>query len=113
MSTTSIRVAVLTGSYLYFVVCIKFVVIHLFSVSDTASTDATYDKSGPTVKDIIAQHPGFECSLFDIVPDDIRQIQDRVILWSRRSDVDWIITTGGTGFGVRDTTPEVCGQRPL
>ncbi|TRM67807.1 MoeA, N-terminal and linker domain-containing protein [Schizophyllum amplum] len=26
--------------------------------------------------------------------------------WVSRGDVDWIITTGGTGFGVRDTTPE-------
>ncbi|KAG6854460.1 hypothetical protein C0991_006539 [Blastosporella zonata] len=26
--------------------------------------------------------------------------------WVEKSDIDWIITNGGTGFGVRDVTPE-------
>lgn len=37
----------------------------------------------------------------------IPAIQNVVGQWCSQDDVDWIITTGGTGFGVRDLTPEV------
>lgn len=43
----------------------------------------------------------------NIVPDDETQIQAFVKEMSERGDIDWIVTTGGTGFGVRDRTPEV------
>lgn len=42
-----------------------------------------------------------------IVPDDEVIIRAVVRTWADRGDVDWIVTTGGTGFGVRDRTPEV------
>ena len=42
-----------------------------------------------------------------IVPDNVEIIRQTVRAWAARPDVDWIITTGGTGFGVRDVTPEV------
>lgn len=45
---------------------------------------------------------------YRIVPDDVRQIQEVVRGWADLEDgVDWVITTGGTGFGKRDVTPEV------
>ena len=37
-------------------------------------------------------------------PDDHAAIADRLRLWSQK--VDLILTTGGTGFGPRDVTPE-------
>lgn len=42
-----------------------------------------------------------------IVPDDERKILETVRAWCYASSVDLVITTGGTGFGVRDRTPEV------
>lgn len=39
-----------------------------------------------------------------IIPDDVDLIQKTI---NEVIGVDWIITTGGTGFGVRDNTPEV------
>ncbi|KAJ7724739.1 MoaB/Mog domain-containing protein [Mycena maculata] len=76
-------------------------------VSDTASADSTADKSGPAIRELLGRDTGtFSCSDHRIVPDDIPSIQNAVKDWCNRGDVDWIVTTGGTGFGVRDQTPE-------
>jgi len=84
-------------------------------VSDTASKDASADLSGPTIIDILktcdsyrlANKDGVRDKFYKIVPDDVNQIQSVVKNWVDSEDcVDWVITTGGTGFGVRDFTPE-------
>lgn len=40
------------------------------------------------------------------MPDDISMIQSTLVEWSDSSLMDVILTTGGTGFGIRDFTPE-------
>lgn len=77
-----------------------------YPVSDTASANAAADKSGPAIREIIAQH-GYQCVHYVIVPDDEDRIREIVSAWADAEGVDFIITTGGTGFGVRDRTPEV------
>jgi len=44
---------------------------------------------------------------YNVVPDDKDQIQKTITNWVDAKAINVIITTGGTGFGVRDTTPEV------
>lgn len=44
---------------------------------------------------------------YRIVPDEIDIIREVVREWCDSGSVDWIVTTGGTGFGQRDVTPEV------
>ncbi|CAA7259357.1 unnamed protein product [Cyclocybe aegerita] len=88
--------------------------VAILTVSDTASTDATADKSGPTIRDIVSGHACVVQSS-TIVPDDKDKIAEVVKGWCASGKVDWIITTGGTGFGVRDVTPEAVGpliERP-
>jgi gephyrin len=46
-----------------------------------------------------------------LVPDDIDAIQNVIRRWADTKTVDLILTSGGTGFGVRDYTPEAI--RPL
>ncbi|KAK7033547.1 hypothetical protein VNI00_012771 [Paramarasmius palmivorus] len=76
-------------------------------VSDTASLDASADKSGPTIREIFAQNSSqFQCVQDQIVADEVTLIQEVVKKWVESGEVDWIVTTGGTGFGVRDRTPE-------
>lgn len=75
-------------------------------MSDTASKDTTADKSGPIIQNVL-QARGFQCQSPIIVPDDEGQIKISVLNWIHKGDIDWIITTGGTGFSVRDKTPEV------
>ena len=42
----------------------------------------------------------------DIVPDDKQLISARLREWCDSGEVDLILTTGGTGLGPRDVTPE-------
>lgn len=83
--------------------------VAILTVSDTASTDASTDKSGPALREILQNttNSTFRIVQTRIVPDDKVEIRDAVKRWSEDSAIDWIITTGGTGFGVRDCTPEV------
>ncbi|SJL02520.1 uncharacterized protein ARMOST_05851 [Armillaria ostoyae] len=81
--------------------------IFAFSVNyrDTAFKDESADKSGPALVTLL-QEAGLTCPNRQIVPDEVQRIQHFVKLWSDAGLVDLIITTGGTGFGVRDRTPE-------
>lgn len=77
-------------------------------MSDTAAANPAADLSGPTIREIVSLEggsiaEGFHC----IVPDDKKEIARIITEWCASGKVDWVITTGGTGFGVRDVTPEV------
>ncbi|KDQ64212.1 hypothetical protein JAAARDRAFT_201596 [Jaapia argillacea MUCL 33604] len=81
--------------------------VAILTVSDTASATPSLDVSGPTIRaKLAAESPAFSCTDIAIVPDDEVQIRDTVNAWCDSGNVDWVITTGGTGFGVRDRTPE-------
>ena len=49
---------------------------------------------------------GFNVVHYEIVKDDIESISSELIAWADSRQVDLIITTGGTGLGPRDVTPE-------
>ncbi|KAJ7206785.1 MoaB/Mog domain-containing protein [Mycena pura] len=77
----------------------------VLTVSDSASANSSADKSGPAIREIL-QRSAVSCDDYRIVADDAPSIQTAIKEWCRRGDIDWIVTTGGTGFGVRDQTPE-------
>ncbi|KAI0375948.1 hypothetical protein BV20DRAFT_1060066 [Pilatotrama ljubarskyi] len=79
--------------------------VAILTVSDTAAADTSADRSGPVIQSILTQN-GYVCRHLVIVPDDDIRIRTVVLGWCDQGDVDWIVTTGGTGFGVRDRTPE-------
>ena len=79
-------------------------------ISDTASKDPTTDKAGDGLTDTFATDGGdqWRPPVIKIVPDSITEIQRTVQQWSDSEDYfNLIITTGGTGFAVKDVTPEV------
>ncbi|KAG7097456.1 hypothetical protein E1B28_004801 [Marasmius oreades] len=79
--------------------------VTVLTVSDTASSDSNSDKSGPVIKEILNQNP-YRLVESTIVPDEVILIQKAIKGWVDSGEVDLVLTTGGTGFGVRDRTPE-------
>jgi molybdenum cofactor biosynthesis protein B len=77
--------------------------IAVLTVSDTRTLED--DRSGDTLAERIAG-AGHRLVARAIVPDDVEAIRTQVRAWVAESDVDVIITTGGTGFTGRDVTPE-------
>ena len=77
--------------------------IAVLTVSDSR-TEQT-DKSGALLAERLAE-AGHELAGKAIVLDEIEAIRSQVRAWADDSDVDLIISTGGTGFAPRDVTPE-------
>lgn len=77
----------------------------ILTVSDRSSRDERPDLSGPVLVEIV-QSQGWDVVDTLIVPDDMDVLRDTLILWADSSEMDLILTTGGTGFSPRDITPE-------
>ncbi len=82
--------------------------IAILTISDTRTLEN--DVSGQTLADR-ASAAGHMLSARKIVKDDIRAIRHVIRDWTNRTDIDAIITTGGTGLTGRDVTIEA--MRPL
>jgi molybdopterin biosynthesis enzyme MoaB len=79
-------------------------------VSDTAAKDPTTDATGNVLRSTFDQDGGesWEVTEVKIVPDSISEIQRSVLQWSDGANaVNLVITSGGTGFAIKDNTPEV------
>jgi molybdenum cofactor synthesis domain-containing protein len=77
---------------------------HVITVSDRSSVDKMLDKSGPALVEILMQR-GFEVSGPEVVPDEQNLIADTIVAAVNKG-ADLVITTGGTGLGPRDVTPQ-------
>lgn len=77
----------------------------ILTISDKGSRGEREDKSGEAIREIVSQ---FGARLVDyaIIPDEKEVIERKLIEWVDKGGVDMIITTGGTGLGPRDVTPE-------
>lgn len=77
----------------------------ILTMSDAGSKGEREDTSGDMIEErmLIA---GFKLALRDILPDEKELISEKLIQWSDGGEVDIILTTGGTGLGPRDMTPE-------
>jgi len=79
-------------------------------VSTTASKDPSADSSGGILTEVFEKEGAGKWGVTDvkIVGDEVLDIQRAITTWADREDaVNVIISTGGTGFAVNDTTPEV------
>ncbi len=77
--------------------------IAVLTVSDTRTEQD--DTSGDYLCDALTA-AGHQLAERKIVIDDIYQIRAMVSKWIADADVHCVLTTGGTGFSGRDSTPE-------
>ncbi len=78
----------------------------ILTISDRSARGERPDESGPAIRAIIEHDLGAAVAQYAIVPDDQIAIAHTLIRWSDELHLDLILTTGGTGFAVRDITPE-------
>jgi molybdopterin adenylyltransferase len=79
--------------------------IGVLTVSDRSSRGERADATGPALVEKIKEQD-WQVLKVEIVPDDIRILQETLMKWVDSGDLDVILTTGGTGFSPRDVTPE-------
>jgi molybdenum cofactor synthesis domain-containing protein len=79
--------------------------VGVLTVSDACSRGERPDASGGVLVEWckeMAHHLVFR----EVVPDQTEAIVPLLIRWADSGEIDLILTTGGTGFGPRDVTPE-------
>ena len=74
-------------------------------ISDSVSRGERSDKSGKVVIERL-QSNGFEVIDYKVIPDESSQIESSLRTACDDLKVDLILTSGGTGLGPRDNTPE-------
>ena len=79
--------------------------VGVLTVSDRSARGVREDVSGPSIVAWCAEQ-GFEVRYHSVVPDQTEAIVPILLGWADGGKVDVILTTGGTGFGPRDVTPE-------
>ena len=79
--------------------------IAVITVSDKGYRGEREDRSGKYIVDYFKEN-GWVVSDYAIVPDETDIIKDKLIDICDNEKANLIITTGGTGFSLRDVTPE-------
>ncbi len=76
----------------------------MITVSDRASARKMADESGPALAAIL-RRARFEVSGPEVVPDELETIS-KAIAAAVTEGATLVVTTGGTGLGPRDVTPQ-------
>ena len=77
----------------------------ILTLSDRSARGERADSSGPALARLI-EAEGWSITKQSLLPDDEPSIREILIDWADSSELDVILTTGGTGFSPRDVTPE-------
>jgi molybdenum cofactor synthesis domain-containing protein len=75
------------------------------TVSDRCARGEADDVSGRALVELL-RDAGADIVAYEVLSDDLDPLAERLRDLAERGDVNLIITTGGTGFGPRDNTPE-------
>ena len=77
---------------------------HVITVSDGVSAGTREDRSGLALSAAL-RSSNFDVSGPEVVPDDRDRISDAIVA-ATVAGADLVVTTGGTGLGPRDVTPQ-------
>jgi len=76
----------------------------VITISDKGSTGERADTSGPGLRSMLQKV--YEVTEVIVIPDEIDDIAETIKDQVDRLGIDLVVTTGGTGIGPRDVTPE-------
>ena len=77
----------------------------VLTISDRAASGERPDLSGPAIISLMVSN-GWDIGNQAVVADNLETIRDTLIAWCDSGKLDILLTTGGTGFALRDITPE-------
>ena len=77
----------------------------VITASDACARGEREDKSGELLVELLTEI-GAHIVAKEILADDLEPLADKLREYADRPDVNLIVTTGGTGFGMRDNMPE-------
>jgi molybdopterin adenylyltransferase len=79
--------------------------VAVVTVSDSVARGERQDGSGPALSER-CRALGWQVLSYEALSDDREALQKRLASLADLDSVDVVLTTGGTGIGPRDTTPE-------
>ena len=79
--------------------------IGILTISDKGWLGQRYDESGKAIRDSLSVLDSSVVK-YEVVPDEVDVIAGKLTEWADEGGIDIILTTGGTGLGQRDVTPE-------
>lgn len=77
----------------------------VLTVSDAGSRGERVDTAGPACAELL-RGAGFDVAFTSMVADEPEEIRAHLCRWADEEGVAVVVTTGGTGLGPRDRTPE-------
>jgi len=77
----------------------------ILTISDKGWQGQRYDESGKVIRNspLVLDNSVLK---YEVIPDEMDIIANKLTEWADEGKVDIILTTGGTGLGPRDVTPE-------
>jgi molybdenum cofactor synthesis domain-containing protein len=79
--------------------------VAILTISDSSSSGARPNLGGPTMRERCL-NLGWQITSEVVLPDERTQISEKLKQLADSGTLDLILTTGGTGLGPRDVTPE-------
>ncbi|GBF77260.1 molybdenum cofactor biosynthesis protein [Paenibacillus sp. 598K] len=80
--------------------------VAILTASDKGSAGEREDTSAQVIRELVEEELGGEIVDYRIVPDEQDEITAALIEMVDYYQADLVLTTGGTGLGPRDVTPE-------
>jgi len=77
----------------------------VLTISDRCSRKEREDLSGNIIIELL-KGAGGRIVEYNVVPDETDIIKEKLLFFCDDLKIDFVFTTGGTGFGPRDVTPE-------
>lgn len=77
----------------------------VLTLSDKGARGEREDTSGRMLCELL-QAEGYVLAEYELIPDRLKMITNRLVDWADNRSIDLILTTGGTGVAPTDVTPE-------